>query len=95
MESQVRRAFEILEPSRAPNPTVCVGVGVMALMGRPFFGSGRASLENTACEICGQLSAPLVIHVCETLAFVRRREIFDFLPSLLAVQICGVFLIDR
>lgn len=68
----------------------------MALMRHPFFlGSGRVSLENTVFLICGQLSAPLMIHVCETLAFVRRCEIFNFLLNLLAVQICGVFLIDR
>lgn len=68
----------------------------MALMRHPFLlGSGRVSLENTEFLICGQLSAPLMIHVCETLAFVCRRKIFNFVLSLHAVQICDGFLIDR
>lgn len=73
------------------------GVGaVITLMRHPFLlGSGCVSLENTAFLICRQLSTPLMVLVCETLAFVRRREILDFLLSLLAVQICGAFLIDR
>lgn len=60
-----------------------------------LLGSGGVSLENTACLICGQLSPPLMIPVCETLAFTRQLEIFYFLLTLLAVKICGVFLIDH
>lgn len=57
--------------------------------------SGGVSLENTVRLICGQLSPPLMIPVCETLAFPRQVEIFSFLLSLLAVKICSVFLIDH
>lgn len=57
--------------------------------------SGGVSLENTACLICGQLSPPLMIPVCETLAFQRQVDIFYFLLSLPAVKICSVFLIDH
>lgn len=75
---------------------VGVGVGVGGCYGTneaSLFAGVKARCVATAFLICGQLSAPLTSRVCETLVFVSRREIFEVLLSLLAVQICGVFIL--